>query len=54
MMDEDEIDSLFQVCKGLKYKFCDVFAADGFFEIITEQIHIVNLYSSGSIGEHVG
>ena len=52
-MDEDEINSLIQACKLLKYKFCGVFAADNFpLKLSQNRFIIVNVPSSDSIGTH--
>ena len=52
-MDEDEINSLIQGCKLLKYKFCGVFAADNFpLKLSQNRFIIVNVSSSDSIGIH--
>ena len=52
-MDEDEINSLIQACKLLKYKFCGVFAADNFpLKLSQNRFIIVNVSSSDSIGTH--
>ena len=52
-MDEDEINSLIQACKLLKYKFCGVFAADNFpLKLSQIRFIIVNVSSSDSIGIH--
>ena len=45
-MDEDEINSLFQVCKGLKYKFCGVFAADGSLLKLSQNRFILWMYTA--------
>ena len=53
LMDEDEINSLIQACKLLKYKFCGVFAADNFpLKLSQNRFIIVNVSSSDSIGTH--
>ena len=53
-MDEDEIKSLIQACKLLKYKFCGVFAADNFpLKLSQNRFIIVNVSSSDSIGTHL-
>ena len=50
-MDEDEINSLIQACKLLKYKFCGVIAADNFpLKLSQNRFIIVNVSSSDSIG----
>ena len=52
-MDEDEINSLIQACKLLKYNFCGVFAADNFsLKLSQNRFIIVNVSSSDSIGTH--
>ena len=52
-MDEDEINSLIQACKLLKYKFFGVFAADNFaLKLPQNRFIIVNVSSSDSIGTH--
>ena len=50
-MDEDEINSLIQACKLLKYKYCGVIAADNFpLKLSQSRFIIVNVSSSDSIG----
>ena len=50
-MDEDEINSLIQACKLLKYKFYGVFAADNFpLKLSQSRFIIVIVFSSDSIG----
>ena len=52
-MDEDQINSLIQACKLLKYKFCGVFAADSFpLKLSQNRFIIVNVSSSDSIETH--
>ena len=49
-MDEDEINSLIQACKLLKYKFCGVFAAENFPLKLSEKRFIIALI----VLEHIG
>ena len=52
-MDEDEINSLIQACKLLKYEYCGVFAADNFpLKLSKNRSIIMNVSSSDSIGTH--
>ena len=52
-MDENEIKSLIQACKLLKYKFCGVFAADNFpLKLSQKRFIVVNVSCSDSIGAH--